>query len=248
MSKLIINNKEVLGLPLNEYYMKNGKYKGLVFLQHGFGSKKERGTDYLAINLARLGYFCVSIDAYKHGERIDEPYISEPLYLQYFEAYGVIEKTAKDISYLFEKHYKKYYNNFDFIGISLGGMVGYYLSTITNNISKIVPAISTPMFTRLAMTETEIVEQEKYDELLNGIKDYIKKLDPYLNKNMMKFKSMFICNGTEDEVISHTHSVQFAKEMNSDLIKIKLYEEGHVISRKMQEDILGFIVSEKVVL
>ncbi|MFK5883014.1 MAG: hypothetical protein QM489_01590 [Candidatus Izemoplasma sp.] len=248
MSKLIIENKEILGLPLNEYYMKNIQYKGLIFLQHGFGSKKERGTDYLAINLARLGYFCVSIDAYKHGERIEEPYISKALYLQYYEAYDVIENTAKDILLLFNKHYKKKYKNFDFIGISLGGMIGYYLSTITDNISKLIPAISSPMFTRLATIETDLEQQEKYDELLSAKKEYIKELDPYLNKNKIKFKSMFICNGTKDPVISHQHSVEFVAEMNNDLISIKLYEEGHVVSRKMQEDILGFIASEKVVL
>lgn len=248
MSKLIIDNKYVLGLPLNEYYVKNEKYNGLIFLQHGFGSKKERGTDYLAINLARLGYLCVSIDAYKHGQRIEEPFISEPIYKQYLEAFNVIENTSKDIDYLFKNHYKKKYKNYIFIGISLGGMVGYYLSTISKDITKLIPVISTPMFTKLSLQDRKLDEQDLYDKYIVDKQEYIKNIDPYLNKDKMHYDKIFIVNGVEDNVISYKHSKEFYNEIKGDKSKLKLYKEKHNVSREMQEDILSFVVNDKVVL
>lgn len=248
MSKLIIDNKFIQELPLNEYYIENIEYKGLVFLQHGFGSKKERGTDYLAINLARLGYFCVSIDAYKHGERIEEPFITDSIYKRYAAAFNVIERTAKDIDRLFNNHYVKNYKNYDFVGVSLGGMIGYYLSTISNDISKLIPVISTPMFTRLAKEGKDIEGQDLYEKFIEQKEEYIKSIDPYFNKDKMSYDEIFILNGTEDNVISHTSSEEFYSEIAGDRSSFKLYEEKHNVSRTMQEDILSFIAEELVVL
>ena len=69
----LINDYSYLGIPYSEYRRVDIKSKGLVFIQHGYESNKNKGADYLAINLARIGYTSVAIDAYKHGERIEEP-------------------------------------------------------------------------------------------------------------------------------------------------------------------------------
>lgn len=246
MGKIVISNSCYDNIPYNVYYKENINYKGLVFVQHGFGSNKERGTDSISLNLARNNYFVVSVDAYKHGERIEEPFISGPAYKMFADAIDVVHLTAKDILRLYDNVFAKSFNSFDVIGISLGGMIAYLLSTFTNKINKLVPVISSPMFTKIVYLETEIDELEKYLEIVNKKRAEVELFDPSKNIDKMKYKKMFILNGTKDTVIPKRHSEAFYEQFSVDNVTFKLYEEGHNVSRGMQEDILSFITDKSV--
>ena len=150
MSKIVIENKNLDGIPVNEFYIDDQIPKGLVFVQHGYRSNKERGADDLAIKIAREGFFVVTLDAYMHGERKIGPFIqgSETERLYYIPS--IIRKTALDIIKLHKKFYYDF-SKFDLVGISLGGMIAYYTSVVTQNIRNLVPVISTLKVTKQAL-------------------------------------------------------------------------------------------------
>ena len=240
MSRIIIDNKTIEGIPLNEFYMENSSYKGLVFLQHGYCSNKEQGGDYIAAKIARDGYFVVCIDSYMHGERAEGPFIKGTDEERMYYVPSIIKKTALDIIKLHKKYYKEY-QTFDMIGVSLGGMIAYYASTKTNKINKLVPVISTPKVTLQAehVLEQSGVNLDEYftDETLN----YLKSCDPIYNVNSITFKEMFILNGTLDKVISTQDSVDYYEKYKTAHMRLKLYEVDHNVNAKMKQDIVHFL-------
>lgn len=248
MSKLLIEKKLINNVPLNEYHILGVDSKGLVFIQHGFESNKNRGTDYLSINLARLGFFVVAIDAYKHGDRKQEPFLTKAEYLRYADAFNVVNITGNDIISLYEKEYQESFDSFDIIGISMGGFVAYSVAVKCDYVNKLVPAITTPYFTRLANTRTNVPGLEEYKKEVSKIMSFIQGLDPSRQVDEMTYNKMLILSCTADDVIPSSHAQQFYKEIKNEKARISLYNDGHVINRKMQNDILEFIANEKVEL
>lgn len=242
MSKIIIDNKVVDGIPLNEFYIENARYKGLVFMQHGYGSNKERGGDYLAIKVARDGYFVVCIDAYMHGERKEGPFISGTEEERMYYVPSIIRKTALDIIKLHKMYYQEY-QTFDMIGVSLGGMIAYYTSIKTDKINKLVPVISTPKVTRQAeySLKQSGVDIEKY--FTEESYAYLQSCDPIRYIDSFVYNKMFILNGTKDHVVSTQDSIDFYEKYKNDNMEMKLYDIDHNVTKNMQRDIIDFLNS-----
>lgn len=242
MPRIIIDNKVVEGIPLNEYYIENVSYKGLVFMQHGYGSNKERGGDYLAIKVARDGYFVVCIDAYMHGERKEGPFINGSEEDRMYYVPSIIRKTALDIIKLHKTYYKEY-QTFDLIGVSLGGMIAYYTAEKTNKINKLIPVISTPKVTKQAehILKQNGVDLDKY--FTKETYDYLQSCDPINMIADAVYNKMFILNGTKDPVVSTKDSIEFYEEYKNDKMEMKLYDIDHNVSKDMQQDIINFLNS-----
>jgi predicted alpha/beta-fold hydrolase len=67
--KRIISEKfEINNIPVICFYEENKNNLPLIFLAHGFESKKEIHSD-MEWNLADRGFYSVIIDAENHGER-----------------------------------------------------------------------------------------------------------------------------------------------------------------------------------
>lgn len=245
--RLIIENGFYEEIPYNEYYLENIEYKGLVFMQHGFQSNKNRGADYLAINIARQGYFVVSIDAYKHGERIEEPYITMDDFYRLGEIYKVVDQTSDDIITLFKNKYSSIYNEFDLIGVSMGGFIAFVTSLKTNCISKLVPTITTINFKALAEDSKDQIDLALHENEYNKFVENIMTIDPYSQVDQLKYKDMFILNGERDELIPYKHNKDFFMKSNGP-VKFALYNAKHEVNREMQKDIIEFITNEKVEL
>lgn len=245
MQKLIIQNKILDGIPLNEYYLKNRDYKGLIFVQHGYLSNKEVGGDYLALSLARMGYFVVAIDAYKHGQRKEEPFITGEEKDRLTEVLGVIKRTALDIIKLHRKHYTQY-NFFDIIGVSLGGMIAYYLATKTSKIRKLIPVISTPGFYQKAVHALSAAGLDEDIYLQKDAVDFIRSIDPLQNVEKIQYKELFIICGERDNIVPMTESIKFYNEYKSDRVFMRTYETEHVVNREMQKDIYKYIENKNI--
>ena len=243
MKKLTLNSCILDGVPYLEYYQEDIEYKGLILVQHGYTSNKEYGADFLALPLARMGYFVVSIDAYKHGERMEEPYTSKDWPKMFFESPYVIRRTAIDINRLFKKRYQKKYSKYSIVGVSMGAMISYYLSTITPHIDKIVPVIGTPDFIDRAIYG---VEKDGYDPdvyLNEDTMKYLHKMNPIEHVDKMKYSQMFILVGNKDDVVPHQKSVDFFDEYQDERMKLKVFEEGHHVNKEMQIEIFEFFAS-----
>lgn len=238
--RVIVHNTRKDGIPILEYFIENRTYKGLVFVQHGYQSNKERGADFLALGLARLGYFVVAIDAFKHGERIQEPYITGTEIERMNEAYVVVKRTALDIVRIHHNHYNRF-PKFDLIGVSLGGMVAYYLATRTDKIRKLVPLISTPDFLTQARHTIDINGLEKDTYFTPEMYAFMETINPLRESVTMHYESMFIGCGSLDRVVTMEQSVVFYNEHKDKNIVMKVYEVAHEVPRSMQKDVYDFL-------
>jgi alpha-beta hydrolase superfamily lysophospholipase len=245
MHKIVIEEKRIDDIPLLEYVDVNQDSRGLVFVQHGFTSNKERGADFLAINLARKGFLVVAIDAYKHGNRAKEPFISEPVYKQYFDIFTVVKRTARDIDRLFKKYYKARFNQFDIVGISMGGMIAFYLTTISKNLSHVVPVISAPDFFKMSL-DTFSGEFKQYQQFVYKKQAYIERISPASHVDKMQFDKMLMMNTLHDPMVSYKITKEFYESNDLPNVDFKLYEDVHNVNREMQQDIIRFLLDESI--
>lgn len=242
MHKIMIEEKNIDGIPLNEYIDVNSAVKGLVFVQHGFASNKERGTDFLALKLAREGFLVVSIDAYKHGKRVKEPFVSEPVYKQYYDIFTVVKRTARDIDRLFKKYYVDRFEKYDIVGISMGGMIAFYLTTISKHLSRVVPVISAPDFFQMSL-DTFRGELKEFQSFVYQKQAYIEKMSPVEHVEKMRFDHMLMMNTSNDEMVNYKITKQFFEEKELPNTVFRLYEDTHNVNREMQEDIVNFLLN-----
>lgn len=240
MSKLIIENKVLDDIPVNEFYLENEEYKGLVFVQHGYRSSKERGGDALAIKIARAGFFVVCPDAYMHGERKEGPYIDGTEEERLYYIPSIIDQSALDIIKLHKTFYQQY-QKFDMVGVSLGGMIAYSVVSKTDKVRKLVPTISTP----------KVTNQAEYVLKLNGVDpkvyftdetySFLQACDPFNHVDDFKYEEMFILNGNMDKVVSTQDSIDYFNEFKNSKMEMKLYNVAHDVTNDMIYEIVEFL-------
>lgn len=240
---IVLDSKWIHGVPLIECFSDGYEDKKLIFYCHGYTCKKEDTYESI-IELAKLGFFVVSIDAVNHGERIEEHYMEmsqEERDLKFFE---IIQRTANDIKSLYEHHYKTQYAELVIMGVSMGGMISYLGATIIDGVKAIVPIIGTPSFVAFAkhsMAEAG-VDLATQDEAIQELTP----IDPM--NHLKKFENMKILmiGGTQDEVVP----CKWNKELYQLLVEHKItkealcyeYDAGHDVTLKMKKDIYAWCV------
>lgn len=241
MKKLIVSTEIYQGVPLNEYYLQDSEHKGLVFVQHGFQSNKNRGADYLALQIARMGFFVVSIDAFMHGERIEGAYETKDEVGMLVAAPAVIRHTAIDCIKLHKKRYMERFPKYDFIGVSMGAMIAFYLSTKTDKVRKLIPVIGTPDYIHQAEYNLTAAGLKLEDFLNDYTINYIKRISPINNVEKIKCEEMFLLNCSKDRIVPMESAVDYYNMYKTDSMKMKIYDDGHEVNRDMQKDIYEFI-------
>jgi len=117
--------------PLTE-----GETLGLVVVQHGLRSRKERHLE-LALRLTNTGYTVLLTEAAFHGERkggdISAILHSGPAHPEFYSAAAAcVRATVSEIQSLVEE------SNYRYIGHSLGGLIGLHLAHTDHRISHLV--------------------------------------------------------------------------------------------------------------
>ncbi len=248
MSRLVIETKKYKSIPFCEYFLEEGCNKTLVFIQHGFQSNKEYGSDFLALTLARKGHRVIALDAYKHGERIEEPYITQSDALRYSEIFHVVDQTSSDIVELYKEKYSKEYSAFDMIGVSMGGFIAYSVALKTDKVNKLVPTITTPMFSKLARTRHNVPDVNEYLDEISPHLDFVDTIDVHSKKENLKYQELFIVSGERDPIIPVEDSKVFFDQLNDPRARIQVFDEVHEVNREMQKAIFDFITNEKAAL
>ncbi len=243
---LTVKQHTVEGIPLIEY-IPDETPKGLTFIQHGYESNKIWGTEYLAMNIARLGYHVVSIDAYKHGDRKEEPFVSQSGYYRLKEAFYVIERTADDILYLFNNVFNAY-QTFDMLGISLGGMVAYLLATKTDKINRLLPIISTPDFHKQAYYAISSAGIDTAKFFTQEKLDYIESIDPILKRDQWQYNKLALFVSENDDEVPPRPSLKFIKHHKDMIDAFFLYDCKHNVPKRMQQDILSYLAGREIYL
>lgn len=246
--KVILENRLIHGIPLLECYTIDQSVheeslgdKCLLFFNHGLDGVKE-GNYTSIIELAKHGFYVVALDAYLHGERRREPFISGDYKERQLMIFDIVRRTSKDIDYLYNHHYNKLFNNYSVMGISMGGAVAFYTATISKHIKGIIPVIGSPSF----------VEFAKYKMLMNNwreeeYEDFIKQLevdDPLKDQVSFEKIKVLMLTGDRDERVPD----KWAKELNERLsnqgrnsqVKLISYDAEHEVTDKMIKDILAW--------
>ncbi len=237
--KISLAKKTVHNIELLEYT--HPKAEKLLFLQHGIHSKKENVMNLYGVTLAKLGYKVIAIDAFKHGNRIAEPFLSKDEDQCALETMDVVKQTAVDIQAIFEENYRKEFKKFDIIGISMGGLIAYYLSTITETIDQLVCLISSPQFLEAANYTFPEERQNKHKAQSNQVLNEIKGIDPSQRVEKMVFHRLIMMNGEYDRVIPYQQSEDFYINHPDRSIIFKRYPTEHKISQPMFEDLQALL-------
>lgn len=219
------------------------KAKKLLFLQHGIYGKKEKIMNLLGVSFVKLGYHVVAIDAYKHGIRGETPFINQDKDHAERETMDVVKHTALDIKTLYETYYQNFYSEVNIVGISMGGLIAYYLSTLIENIDQLVALISSPKFLDAANYTFPKERQALYEDSEEVLKK-VESMDPSKQVKKMAFNRLIMLNGTEDLVIPHTQSEAFYKNHPELNIVFKTYDAEHKITKAMHEDLIELLKKE----
>lgn len=219
------------------------KAKKLLFLQHGIYGKKEKIMNLLGVSFVKLGYHVVAIDAYKHGFRGEKPFINQDKDQAELQTMDVVKHTANDIKTLFETYYQNFYREINIVGISMGGLIAYYLSTIMDNIDQLVALISSPKFLDAANYTFPKERQALYENSEEALKK-VESMDPSKRVQTMTFNRLIMFNGTSDLVIPYSQSETFYKNHPELNIIFKTYEAEHKITKAMHEDLIELLKKE----
>jgi len=253
--KVILENKQIHGVPLIECYTlealttskeiqtKEIRDKKLLFFNHGFLGSKENFYN-LIIDLARIGFFVVAPDAYLHGERTEQAFQTASHKDQELRLFEIVHHTGKDLQHLYENHYAKEFGDYHVMGISLGGMVGFYTTTISDDVIGLVSIIGTPNFeaflndkgTDLGFSAEEIVNQI----------ESVKKEDPIHHIDHFEQIKLLMLIGEQDDIVPNHGCIELQDILIdqgiNDKVKLLRYDVGHDFNDHMKNDLLAWCV------
>lgn len=241
--KTNINKYTYKNIPVLEYSNKNAHK--LMFLQHGIYGNKEKVMNLLAIRFLKLGYTVVGIDAYKHGARSKHPFNPKDEDHAQLETFEVVKQTVKDLLELYNENYKETYDTFDMVGISMGGLMTYYMSTQTTHLNTMIPLISSPNFMASAYYTFKEEKRKQYQEKSDQALALIKTMDPVTQIDKMRFNKAIIMNGKADQVIPIEQTSDFVDNNPKRPIIYRTYETEHKITQAMTEDLLKLLEDEE---
>ena len=243
--QVLMDDRFIDGIPVNEYFLPNvTNFKGVFFMMHGHTSSKDYGTGLFPKRLAELGYFAVTLDAYKHGLRKLEPYISGNNDDKVAEMPSVILETVRNISHLYKNYYSHFSPYVSIMGISMGAMIAWQLPKFLPNVKIVISLIGTPDFARLF----DDINLDRYQSTTKtDLFKIISQLD--IHDSIINYKDIqiYCANGRQDTLVNYQHTADFLlKHQNVFLTKpvLKLYDTSHDTPQVMIDDLFEWLKSK----
>lgn len=238
---MIINVKkyQLDGIPLSIYESNDFHDKPVIFSFQGFTGYKDGDYFKREDALARLGFIVVGIDSILHGERCIELFEQKTYAEKMKDINQIIVQTAEDAVMLYEKYIKHMdrviKNELYAIGVSMGGAISIYLSTIYP-LKKAVSIVGSP-----SMVEFYKYKQVQYgwDQDFYYLRnlDYFEHFDPVIHNDRIQCP-LFLTAGLQDDVIPYT----FAQMLKGKDITIKLYDTPHMPNQAQFDDAYQFLL------
>lgn len=214
----------------------------LVFIYHGFDSRKERKLQHAYI-MAQRGFFVVMPDAVRHGEREDSTFAA----LAYTEKaeflFDIVTETAAEIDSLLQ-----HYSQSSIIdsarcgvaGTSMGGMILYeYLAQNgADRISAGVSIISTPDFG--SIIDHSLEENPDFYKAYSQTKiERVKASQPLSKVRKLKDFPLLMVNAEDDPIMPIRQVRTFYDELKrryteTERLRIKTFQNtGHQTTESM---------------
>lgn len=221
------------GIPYLAYKGKNAKR--LIFIQHGIYGNKEKWMQVMGVPFANLGYHVVATDARKHGERKEAPFLEPNYPLGELHIHQVIPDSARDIEVLFHDKFSMY-DTTDYLGISMGGMIGYQLLTMSDIVDIFYGVITTPDLRSLfEATQPQVIAD--FPQEHHAIEKAIETLNPAAFATKMSFGAIHMFHGDKDDVVPIESVERFFNTHASWPITLETFKTDHQITPSMFEAI-----------
>jgi uncharacterized protein len=214
----------------------------LVFIFHGFDSRKERKLQHAYI-MAQRGFFVVMPDAVRHGEREDSTFAS----LTYSEKaeflFDIVSETAAELESL-QQHYSQSSivdsTRCGVAGTSMGGMILYeYLAkNDTDRIKAGVSIISTPDFG--SIIDNSLEENPDFYNAYSQTKiDRVKASQPLPQVAKLQDFPLLMLNAEDDPIMPIRQIRSFHDEMKrrytqTEMLRLRTFHTtGHQTTEAM---------------
>ena len=123
------------------------------------------------------------------------------------------------------------------MGISMGGIIGFYLLSQTDKVDHFYGVITTPNYLAFDPEQEAPIKKENPDAYAHALK-VLTRLNPIERYHEWNFKTIDMFHGTKDEVVPLNGPQMFYDQYKSDNIHLKTYSTDHRITPEMFDDIL----------
>ncbi len=226
-------------IPILEYTSESANR--LIFLLHPLYSNKEQVMQMMGVQLVRLGYQVIAIDALNHGERLSLSLKENSTKESTLDIYEIVEKTTQDLVMIYHHYFAQKYQIFDVAGISMGGLTGYYLSTQIPFINHLIVWMATPDFETLFHYQTSHYQIDTSNPKYKAEIKRVKRINPIHQKAQMHFNQLMILHGEKDQVVPFELTEKWLIKNEKPSINFRLYPTNHRLTKAMIEDVFTLL-------
>jgi uncharacterized protein len=235
-----IRNASPQGIPITIIHDSNfATYQGVFFLIHGHtGNRHDATIVQFQHELAALGFYTVALDAYRHGDRKEEPYVTLNGEAIAKAMPGVLDQTCQDITTLYQSEFQSISAVVGVLGTSMGGHVAYLLPNYLPATLISIPLIGAPDGLRHYRTSKRFLG-DAIEALFESLPN-LKKPSPelYANRHLLQI------NGDKDDVVRYENALDFHGELPTHSAVehwFVLESCGHEITPHMHQVVAEFI-------
>ncbi|VEU82207.1 alpha/beta hydrolase family protein [Acholeplasma hippikon] len=243
MEMIHVKKFHIDGIPVSIYELENDAIKPVIFSFHGFTGYKDGDYFKREDELARRGFIVVGLDTILHGERRINLYetLSESTKWKDFNHF--IIQSAKDAVEIYEKYIKFMPrvkpNALYSMGVSMGGAISIYLSTIYP-LKRAVSIVGTPSMVEFYKYLKDKLNWEEDNYYFKNLV-YLEKYDPVINQSKINGK-LFLTGGASDDVIP----VKFVTMLeNHPQVTTKVYQTAHMPNQQQFDEAYEFLLEEE---
>jgi hypothetical protein len=233
-------NARPQGIPVSILYDSNfATYQGVFFLIHGHTGNRHDATIVQFQNeLAAFGFYTVALDAFFHGDRKEEPYVTLNGEAIAKAMPSVLDQTCRDIATLYRTEFAMISPIVGVLGTSMGGHVAYLLPGYLPDTLISIPLIGAPDVLRHYRTSKRFLGDaiDSLFEHYSGLKKPSPEL--YANRHLLQI------NGDKDDVVRYENALDFHGELptnNAVEHWFVLESCGHEITPHMHQVVAEFI-------
>ena len=198
MRKIINVEDKYQEITFRYLYNQDNKYDKVMFFFHGFNGNRYAIDTLWIERITEKGYLLVILDAENHGDRISDEYKkldnSSRQKMIIETEINTANNAKKVYFYLLEKDIISNDMLLAVMGVSMGGAIAIYLTTIFKKIQILVSLIGSPSFVEFYKYKQKVYKFENNQEYKKRLDKYA-KIDPLLNYHLLSGRRILLTGG-----------------------------------------------------
>jgi esterase/lipase len=226
-------------IPLTIISPDNRDPRGVFFLIHGhIGNRKDATIVRFAEELAHRGYISVALDSYRHGDRLQEPYLSMDGTAIAKAMVSVVEQTCLDIVTVYQDLFSSQRLQVGVLGTSMGGHIAYLLPGVMPETTISIALIGAPDVLRHYLRSKAWLG----DEIEPLFQD--RRIPMMADPSWYRTRHLLQINGNKDDIVRYENALDFHGELpTADSVEhwFVLESCGHEITESMHRILQEFL-------